>query len=62
MFFTGWDLYHGAHFNAQEYLAGGGVFLGGLGVYLFTDKSPVPETKVEKKEAKDAATGTTIDK
>lgn len=51
MLFTAWDLYHGARFDAQAYLVGGGGFLTGLGVYLFTDKSPVPETVKEKKDA-----------
>lgn len=60
--FTAWDVFHNRGFDPQAYLVGGGGFLAGLGVYLFTDKSPVPETKLEKKEARDAAIGTTTDK
>jgi hypothetical protein len=57
--FTAWDLHHGNKFDPQAYLVGGGGFLAGLGVYLFGDKSPLPTTAIEKKEAKDAAAGTT---
>lgn len=41
--FMGWDLYHGNKFDPQAYLSGGGVFLGGLGVYLFGDKDKPKE-------------------
>lgn len=43
--FTGWVVFHGGDFNPQEYLVGGGGFLAGLGVYLFTDKDKPKEDK-----------------
>ena len=44
--FQGWATWHGLGFNPQEYLAGGGVFLGGLGVYLFGDKEAPKEKMI----------------
>jgi hypothetical protein len=42
--FQAWTVFHGGTFDPQAYLVGGGGFLGGLGLYLFGDKSKPKES------------------
>ena len=41
--FQAWVVFHGGPFSPQDYLAGGGAFMAGLGIYLFGDKEKPQE-------------------
>jgi len=46
--FQAWTVFHGGPFSPQDYLAGGGAFLAGLGIYLFGDKDKPDEKTTER--------------
>lgn len=48
--FQAWIVFHGGPFSPQDYLAGGGAFMAGLGIYLFGDKEK-PQEKLNDSRA-----------